>query len=261
MDIEIFILRSDWDRFDDLMNATAERGFFAEAVDDDLHRRGGPRLPCLIGFSPGELSHFGTLSVGNKAAEGRKRINVSGADELPVPLRITGLVDAITAPHKTEVQTRLRQGGLIRTTAAKKLLDVIRKINPERASAIEHLSLEQSRIEALPDRVQNALAIEKEMVSAALEFSGLGKAAVTNWHLPENENSSFLDGLGEVRLREDAMIVHDMNLVPGFELSRRVGYSAALFEDGHTRLSVVLANHLRLEEQLGGDLDLLQREP
>lgn len=254
MDIEIYVLRSGWDRFDDLMNATAERGFFAEAVDDDLHRRGGPRLPCLIGFSPGELSHFGSLSVGNKAAEGRKRVNVSGADELPFPLRIAQLVDAITAPHKTEVQTKLRQGGLIGATAAKKLLDSIRRINPELANAIEQISLEQARIEALPDQMQNALALEKEMVSAALEFSGIGKAAVTTWHLPKDEKSSFLDGLGEVRLRENAMIVHDMNLVPGFELIRRVGYSAALFEDGNTRLSVVLANHLKLEEQLGGDL-------
>ena len=50
------------------------------------------------------------------------------------------------------------------------------------------------------------------------------------------------------------MVVGDLMKVPGFELLRAIPYGAAVFEGDGVRLTVVLANHLPLEQQLGADL-------
>ena len=67
---------------------------------------------------------------------------------------------------------------------------------------------------------------------------------------------SFLDGLPSVRLREDPMVVHDLQNLPGFEVIKTYPYGAAVFESEATseRLTVILANRLPLEEQTGTDL-------
>lgn len=254
MKFEIYVIREIGGRADDLIEAEQQRGYFAEAVHDDLHRRGGPRLPCLISFTSGQVTHVASLSVGNKAAEGRKRVNVREVRELSIPLRISALVERITSPDKVRVQDRLRQGGLVSGDAAQKLLNAIGHFDPDLARRIGRFALDQARIDALPEQEKRALALEKEMVAAALEFSGLDKTELTDWRLPDRDGGSFLDGLEQVRLREDAMVVHDMINVPGFELVRSTAYSAAVFQSGNTRLTVVLANHLAIEEQVGADL-------
>jgi hypothetical protein len=67
---------------------------------------------------------------------------------------------------------------------------------------------------------------------------------------------SFLDGLPSVRLREDPMVINDMQNLPGFEVIQTYTYGAAVFESEATaeRLTVILANRLPLEEQTGTDL-------
>ena len=50
------------------------------------------------------------------------------------------------------------------------------------------------------------------------------------------------------------MIINDMMQVPGFEHVRTMPYGAAVFEGEAGRLTVVLANRLPLEQQLGADL-------
>ncbi|CAN7274145.1 hypothetical protein [Mesorhizobium caraganae] len=77
MTTEIYFLRSLGGRGEELLEAEEYYGYFAEAVDDDLHRRGGPPLPCLLSFTQGKITHSGTLLVGNKAAAGSKRVNIS----------------------------------------------------------------------------------------------------------------------------------------------------------------------------------------
>jgi hypothetical protein len=63
-----------------------------------------------------------------------------------------------------------------------------------------------------------------------------------------------LDGLPEARVREDPMIVNDMMQVPGFDLLRSIPVGACVFQSDRVRLTLVLANRLPLEEQLGADL-------
>lgn len=254
MALEIFHLHVIGDRGAELLEAHEEYGRFAEAVEDDLHRRGGPPLPCLMTFTSGRITHSGTLYAGNKAAEGRKRINISKVEPLDAPIRTADIVNRIPGRLGTSVRDQLRSTGLIDGAAAVALLEAVRELDPRLATAIDRFEAERTRIAALPARKREALAFEKEMIGTALSFSGIDRRGLQDWSMPADEGASFLDGLPQVRLREDAMIMNDMRHVPGFEHIGAKAKSAVQFRSGDITLTVVLANHLAIEEQLGADL-------
>ncbi|MDF1835990.1 MAG: hypothetical protein P1U62_14095 [Alteraurantiacibacter sp. bin_em_oilr2.035] len=254
MGTEIYHLRAIRERGEELLEAKERYGMFAEAVDDDLHRRGGPPLPCLMTFTSGRITHTGTLYVGNKAAEGAKRINISDVDELIGPLRTGDIVELVPDGLKSTVREQLRRSCLIRGEAAEAVLEAVRQLDPPLASYIERFEIERVRIARLPRSTREALALEKESVGTALAFAGIDRREMHGWTMPSDDSASFLDGLEQVRLREDAMVMHDMRSVPGFDYIRPVARSAAVFKSGAVTLTLVLANHLAIEEQLGADL-------
>ena len=68
---------------------------------------------------------------------------------------------------------------------------------------------------------------------------------------------SFLAGLPGAVLREDAMIVADFSQIPGFEAVKDTQFAAKEFvdpRDSNSRLMVLMANRLPLEQQTGADL-------
>jgi hypothetical protein len=254
MSTEIYHLRAIGERRDELLEAEERQGVFAEAVDDDLRRRGGPPLPCLMTFTSGKITHSGTLYVGNKAAEGAKRVNISGVEQLITPLRSAEIVELAPDGLKAAVRDQLRRSCLIHGDAAEAVLEAIRVLDPLLAQHIERFEIERVRVGRLPRNVREALSLEKETTGTALTFAGIDRREMRGWRMPDDDGGSFLDGLEQVRMREDAMVLHDMQLVPGFEHIRRVARSAAVFQSGDVTLTLVLANHLALEEQLGADL-------
>jgi len=65
---------------------------------------------------------------------------------------------------------------------------------------------------------------------------------------------SYLDGLSESRLREDAMIENDLNHFPGFQEIKRYVQNAVQFADHKTSLTILLVNRQPLETLTGTDL-------
>ena len=102
--------------------------------------------------------------------------------------------------------------------------------------------------------VRRTLAYQKDTIGTALTMAGLDRTEFALWQPSTSSPASFLEGLPQVVLREDSMVVSDMMKVPGFNLVKTISYSAAIFQSDRVRLTVVLANHLPLEEQLGADL-------
>jgi hypothetical protein len=137
------------------------------------------------------------------------------------------------------------------------MVEALRDLAPDIRSALERFSLSRrERIARLSSDEQEALAYQKEAVATAMSIAGLNRTELQDWEPPlEGEHpQSFLDGLPQVRAREDMMVIADLMTVPGFEFVREVAKGAASFENDRVRLTVVIANHLPLEEQLGADL-------
>ena len=136
-------------------------------------------------------------------------------------------------------------------------VDVVRGLLPESNRLLERFSETRTRLIAnLTGRERTALAYQKETVATALTFARMEREELQDWR-PRLENGrakSFLDGLSELYLREDQMVINDLGTFPGLDVIRQTRPATAVFRNDRVSLTVVMANRLSLEEQLGADL-------
>jgi hypothetical protein len=136
-------------------------------------------------------------------------------------------------------------------------VDAIRTLLPGSNSVLERFSATRRVLIAdLTSRAREGLAYQKETVATALELAGLDRGELQLWQprLENGQPTSFLAGLPQARLREDQMILNDLATFPGFDLVARMQHSSAVFSNDRVTLTVVMANKLPLEQQLGADL-------
>jgi hypothetical protein len=107
-------------------------------------------------------------------------------------------------------------------------------------------------------RAKENLAFQKETLGIALEITGISKDELLAWQPVDSSHQSFLDSLPGPQVREDAMLLADFSTVPGFEAVGEVThYGSKVFEKPENpgvRLTVIMANRLPLEQQIGADL-------
>lgn len=243
------------DRMDTFLECVAEERAFAEPVADFQHSRTAP-LVCFV-VNAGKLTHIGLGRRGVRAGTGMSRLNIDKAEKLENPLSVRKLLNRLPKRNAVSVRKRFRSGGLLTDKGFTAVVEVIRQIAPQASTLLERFSQTRTeRIRRLPDRARDNLAQQKEALLTALSIAGFSRDSVQEWAPPDETPASFLDGLPSVRLREDPMVVNDLQNLPGFEVIKTYPYGAAVFESEETseRLTVILANRLPLEEQTGTDL-------
>lgn len=250
-----YILKVPSERRALLLNAAAESSSVGEPVPSFTHGRAP--LVVFASFEEGKITHVADGKKGVTAGTGMVRLNLSNLHELSVPLSFTELLTEVPPRIRTSLKSRLERGGKLAPAGHKAALAAVARLLPEVASRLSRI--DGSRLDfvrALPTAAQDNLAIQKESVGLALRLASLDTRRLSQWEPPSGESRpvSFLDGLPQARLREDAMIVHDLDTLPGFEVMKIYPFAARVFEGGGTRLTVILANKLPLEEQFGTDL-------
>ena len=250
-----FVVFLTKDRMDTFLKCVAEERAFAEPVADFQHSRTAP-LVCFV-VNAGKWTHIGLGRRGVRAGTGMSRLNIDKAEKLANPLSVRKLLNRLPKRNAVSVRKRFRSGGLLTDKGFTAVVEVIRQIAPQASTLLEHFSQTRTeRIRRLSERERNNLAQQKEALLTALLIAGISRDPVQEWTPSDETPVSFLDGLPSVRLREDPMVVHDLQNLPGFEVIKTYPYGAAVFESEATseRLTVILANRLPLEEQTGTDL-------
>jgi hypothetical protein len=185
-------------------------------------------------------------------------LNITSVHELSEPLvSISDLVGALPRRGLAQIKSRLDRGGLLPPKAFLTFVDTLMRIAPQSRQLIERFSAaRRAQIARLPRRVASALAEQKEAVATALFLANIDRAPLQQWSLgPDGvPPKSFLDGLPSARLREDPMIMNDLQVLPGHRLIETMSYGAATFQGENTHLTVILANRHALEETFGTDL-------
>ena len=250
-----FVLFLPKDRMDTFLECVAEECGFAEPVADFQHSRTAP-LVCFV-VNAGKLTHIGLGRRGVRAGTGLSRLNIDKAEELADPLYVRKLLNRLPKRNAASVRTRFQLGGLLTDKGFNAVVEVIHQIAPQASTLLERFSQTRTeRIRRLSERTRDNLAQQKEALLTALSIAGISRNPVQEWTPSDETPMSFLDGLPSVRLREDPMVVHDLQNLPGFEVIKTYPYGAAVFESEETseRLTVILANRLPLEQQTGTDL-------
>ena len=231
-----------------------ERGF-AEPVADFKHSRTAP-LVCFI-VNAGKLTHIGLGRRGLRAGTGLSRLNIDQTKELSEPVSVRKLLNRLPNRNAAAVRKRFQSGGLLTNKGFRAVIESVRQLSTQASTILERFSqVRTERIERLSDKARNNLAQQQEAFATALSIAGISRERIQWWAPSDSTPDSFLDGLPSARLREDPMVVNDLQNLPGFDVIKTYTYGAAVFESDKTseRLIVILANRLPLEEQTGTDL-------
>lgn len=243
------------DRMDTLLECVAEGRGFAEPVTDFQHSRTAPLVCFVIGA--GKLTHIGLGRRGVRAGTGLSRLNIDKAEVLSEPISVRKILNRLPKRNAASVRKRLQSGGLLTEKGFSAVVETIRQLAPQASSLLDRFSVSRTvLIRRLPDKTRENLAQQKEAVLTALSIAGISREPVQEWAPSDETPVSFLDGLPSLRLREDPMVVNDLQNLPGFDVIKTYAHGAAVFEseDASERLTVILANRLPLEEQTGTDL-------
>lgn len=219
---------------------------------------GGNRAPLLViaSFTPGAITHIAAGRKGVASGTRLVRLNLSDLEELTAPVPMRRLLEALPPRSRAPVLRRLEAGGLLAPGAFQAVVSALSELAPDIAPRLARFTGERDQLVArLSAEARRALAEQKESVALAMRITGLDTRELLDWTPPPaGPPQSFLDGLPGARVREDAMVVHDLGHLPGFTAVRDYAFSAKVFEKEGTRLTVVLANKLPLEQQFGTDL-------
>ncbi|MDN4754798.1 hypothetical protein QYZ87_09755 [Porphyromonadaceae bacterium W3.11] len=228
---------------------------FAEPVPEFSHPRHVP-LVCFITNESEKITHIGLGKRGVRAGTDLRRLNIENIFELKNPVSAIKIANTTGSRVKSHLINKINSGGLFSPKSFDEFLSGFLKKSPETISFLDKYSKSrQLRISRLSKNVKKSLAEQKEAVLTEMNIAGIDKDNAQGWDYDQTEKpSSFLDGISQVRLREDSMIINDLSNIPGFDLIKSTKYSSSVFENDKTRLTVLLANRLPLEEHLGTDL-------
>ncbi|MDO4795859.1 MAG: hypothetical protein Q4A28_07985 [Brachymonas sp.] len=203
------------------------------------------------------MTHIGLGRRGARAGTGLMRLNIDKAEKLSEPISVRKLLNLLPKRNAASIRKRFQSGGLLTEKGFSAVIEALRQLAPQTSTLLDRFSeTRAARIRRLSDKAKKNLAQQKEAVLTALSIAGLRRDPVQEWALSDETPVSFLDGLPSVRLREDPMVINDLQNLPGFEVVKAYPYGAAVFESEETseRLTVILANRLPLEKQTGTDL-------
>lgn len=229
---------------------------FAEPVPEFQHSRNLP-LVCFVVNDKKLVTHIASGRRGNLAGTDLRRLNLEKIRPISESVTIENIVSLCEKRVQSKVTERLTFGGLLPPKSFQSVIKALTELAPSiRSKLIAYTEARIRRISSIPAVAREALAQQKEAVVTALSLADIEKTELRDWDLPKSlEVTSYLDGLSQVRLREDPMVIHDQANMPGFDSIKQFGKtSSTVFENDTSKLTVTLANHLPLEEQLGTDL-------
>lgn len=250
-----FVLNVSAERRKTLEVAMRELGRFAEAVNDFEHSRNLP-LICFMSFLEDRITHIGRGRRGVIAATGKRRLNVWDVTALPNSIPHAEIIAELPNRFRSVAQKRFIDGGLLPPATFSAFVETLLRLVPASRLLLARFSEQHRRLMAgLSAKTKDALAYQKEALVTALGIAKFDRTPLQEWSLPsEGPPTSFLEGLPSIRLREDPMVIHDLNNVLGYELIKTLPHNAAIFDGVDSHLTVILANRLPLEEQFGTDL-------
>lgn len=233
-----------------------EEDYFAEPVKEFSHSRNLP-LICFVVSNIGKIIYVSKGRKGQLAGTDLRRLNLTDFIEVTESVSINDVLERAENRVKKKLNDKFILGGLLPPKSFQEVISILSEIAPSIRETLKLYSEERlKRISNISEKASNALAQQKEAIATALTLARLERKELEGWDIEDSkEPASFLDGLPQVRLREDPMVINDLENLPGFEeIKSTTSFGSVVFENDQSRLTVLLANRLPLEKQLGTDL-------
>ena len=252
---EGYVLKIEKKRHSTFKDSVEEWGQFSEAVPKFSKGNGSPFV-VFIANHENVFTHVALGKGGIQAGTGLRKLKLDRIGALKKPIKFTELVASVAPSLKTHIIRVLDEGGILPPKSFLAVVSAIHALNPEIHPLLVRFNERRTfAIGKLGQKTVEALAVQKESLSTALQLADLDRRPLLEWEPSQSiVKNSFIDGLPKAYLREDEMIFNDLQHFPGMELIRTAVTGRAHFEDRITRLDVIVANRRILEEQTGADL-------
>ena len=230
----------------------------AEPVPTFDHSRRAP-LAVFASFEDGSITHIADGKKGRSAGTGLVRLNLEDLQPLERSAAFDEILSKMDKRVRRHLQRRFDQGGLLPPKTLSAFVNLITELDASVGPRLARFSARRARtLERLDSRARENLAYQKEALGLALSIAGLPKDDLLTWQPLDDDQHSFVDGLPEAQVREDAMLLADFSTLPGFqstgEVTRHASRVFTSIQDPSVRLTVIMANRLPLEQQTGADL-------
>jgi hypothetical protein len=192
-----------------------------------------------------------------KARSGNDKLDMWQVEELPRPVSIANLKKALDGKGASAARRALDAGGHLPPKALESVLEALQRVDPEAFERANSLINRLGTSDPLPEIARENLSLQRDAVVTALDIAKIPREQLPPPLDPEGgpgSVTSIFDGLTEVRGLEDILVMHDLGGAADWAPLREHRYPAKTFTNGETVLTVVLANKLPLERQLGVDL-------
>jgi hypothetical protein len=213
---------------------------------------------CFIGFARGQISHIARAEIRYKARTGNDRIDLWKMEKLPQPVSAAKLRAALKGSRLGTAKETLKNGGHLPPVAFSSVIEALKEVDPQASQIADSLFDREREIDhPIPAQARMNWALQRDAVTA-LDIAKIprGELSVPSQPPPDTPSTdrSIFDDVEDIRGLEDILVLHDLDGAEGWNPLKSHKYPAKTYRYGDTVLTVILANKLPLEEQLGMDL-------
>ena len=174
------------------------------------------------------MTHIARGRRGVSAGTQQSRLNAEDIFAVRSLVSVNDIVNGVPSRIRKVVDDRFRYGGLLSPKAFQETIDLFLRLAPDTSEQIIRFTKSmREHLDRLSPEVKYNIAYQKEALSIAMSLAGIDREPLAEWTLDDKYPGSFLDGLPEVRMREDPMVIQDMRRVPGYDYLRDVPNAAA----------------------------------
>ena len=214
---------------------------------------------CFISVKKGFLTHVGRSVVYYPAESGKDKLDIWNVTEFETPVRVR----AIKAKLKGKQAWRAKQaidGGHASVAAFALIKEALREVDAKAFGIAEGLvDRGPPPPDPTPSTAKTNWAYQRDAVVTSLEIARIPKDQLKIGPQLDGDVSagvtSIFDSDDDVTSIEDLVILQDLDEADeDWKFVKRQRYPAKLFTNGDTKLTIILANKLPLERQIGVDL-------
>ncbi len=214
---------------------------------------------CFLSAKNGYLTHVARSVVYYGAESGKDKLEIWNLTPFTKSVSITRIKNNIEGKQGWRARKALN-GGHASSVTFDHIMAALRQTDSDATKLADGLiNKNPSPPDTTPSNAQTNWAYQRDAVVTSLEIAGIPKEQLKIDSQLNGDGSaklvSFFDTEEAVTTIEDLAILQDLDGTnKDWIFVKRQRYPAKTFTDGETKLTVILANKLPLEQQIGVDL-------
>lgn len=249
---------------------TAERlrELESDLAGSSICSQGIPKIPvavrrkemlCFLSVKKGHLTHVARSAVYYAAESGKDKLEIWNLFPFEKPVSIASIKKKIDGKQRWRAIKAI-DGGHVSTAAFDLIMAALAQVDPEASEYAEVLiNRSPPPPDVEPTNAKINWAYQRDAVVTSLELAGIPKEQLNIDPQLNGKTSGDLTSIFDtdeaVITIEDLAILQDLDSTDeDWIFVKRQHYPAKTFTNGEAKLTVILANKLPLEKQLGVDL-------